>query len=458
MSGKFKSDLFSSEVKFTIEEASGEVDGIHVLAKVRGPFFVPEGKSRNGRYYSKELWEKQLSRPIIQSYLKEKRMFGTIGHAQPIDDQSLLEGKISHIVTELAIDKDGVPGYGEALILGTPAGKILNTIMRANAKLFTSSRAMGSFSGQTEDGTPKVDEETYDLRTFDFVIDPGFLQAHPTIAESLDGIVESEPNNSLNSNQSMKEKNKMDTELLKRSMDEAASLRVDLEKALAQNREHESTITTLKGENSKLQESAQLAEGYGKIGTLDQVKLVQERLQQAEAQLAKLQPYGTVDEVIKAIDSSIPVLKKYKALGSPSQIQEALDKALALLEQYKPLGTPKQIDRVLEKFRGIVEKFKKNEDEKKIKALATELSVAETAVRKLWGTMPVAEMRKFFKEVRETSEASERYRKRPDSEANKDNKGSTESGRMSFRKGASLGERLMGDFSHGIETAQPLED
>ena len=51
-------DIIDPRIKFQLMEDSSEVDGVHILAKVKGQFFVPDGKSRNGRFYPKELWEK----------------------------------------------------------------------------------------------------------------------------------------------------------------------------------------------------------------------------------------------------------------------------------------------------------------------------------------------------------------------------------------------------------------
>ncbi|KKL07363.1 hypothetical protein LCGC14_2586790, partial [marine sediment metagenome] len=135
-------DAFSPELDYTVEEGKAEVDGKAVLAKVKGEFFFPGGISRNQRYYPKSLWDKVLANEELREKVGNKTLFGTISHTQPIDDTAMLEGKISHIVTKLGIDGKG-KGIGEALLLDTDAGRVLNTFFRAGSKMFVSSRADG---------------------------------------------------------------------------------------------------------------------------------------------------------------------------------------------------------------------------------------------------------------------------------------------------------------------------
>ena len=69
---QFKQDLFESGLPFTIEEAKETIQGQGVIGKVKGPFFVPDGVSRNNRYYSKDLWEQTLSRVMLRNVLKRE--------------------------------------------------------------------------------------------------------------------------------------------------------------------------------------------------------------------------------------------------------------------------------------------------------------------------------------------------------------------------------------------------
>ena len=82
------------------------VDGQNVLAIVEGICFVPNGKSRNNRYYPETLWRKALAHPEVSEKLSNKTMFGCIGHEdKPVCESDITEGKVSHIVTDLWIDE-----------------------------------------------------------------------------------------------------------------------------------------------------------------------------------------------------------------------------------------------------------------------------------------------------------------------------------------------------------------
>ncbi len=410
---QFKRDVFSSEVNFKIEEASGQVDGINVLAKVSGTFFVPEGTSRNKRFYSKGLWEKCLSKPAIQSKLTEKRMFGTIGHDEPIDDKSLREGKLSHIMTKLAVEENGIPGYGECLIVNSPAGQILNTFLRAGAKLYTSSRALGKFSGNNDAGVPIVDENSYELQTFDFVIDPGFLQANPQLAESFTKFEESLSNTNTLPIKNKKGENNMDP-LVEKAMNEAASLRADLSVATKENAALKTQNEALQKEVVESQKTVAPYEALKALGTPEKIKEQLRKLEVAEKELAKYKPFGPASDVQKALTEAKKFIQGYLDFGTPAEIGEALTKSQALIEKYKVLGTPTTIDRVLEKFKSMALTMRKTIESKKIADLAKELGVAEATVKRFWGTMSVADIKATVAELKEsvvTAAPAQRYKK-----------------------------------------------
>jgi hypothetical protein len=189
--------IFDNEVfeNFKFQESDGSSGDLGtlpngVISVVKGPSFVPNGYSRNKRFYSKKLWENVLGNHRFKQNLKNKRMYGCIGH--PIgefsEDELLASGKVSHIVTDAFIDGD--KGYCTYEILDTPAGRILNTVLKAGSKLFTSSRGFGEFKGNEvkEHGGSKyriLNENNFFVQTWDFVIDPGFLEAQPNLVESI---------------------------------------------------------------------------------------------------------------------------------------------------------------------------------------------------------------------------------------------------------------------------------
>ena len=185
------SSIFDSTGKFQLDESfqkekDPRVDGENIIGSVEGIFFVPDGFSRNDRFYPCELWQKQLADSEINRRLENSIMFGCIGHtAGPVTEQDLSEGKVSHIMSKLWIDESTGMGMGKAYILNTPAGRNLKTYLKAGSNLKVSSRGEGSFAeGMEKDGHPVVEASSYNLITFDFVIEPGFTETNPQIQEN----------------------------------------------------------------------------------------------------------------------------------------------------------------------------------------------------------------------------------------------------------------------------------
>lgn len=180
-------DLWESEdvEGWQLEEAKPDtkIDGKVILGVVRGPFFCTEAESKNKRYYTKRLWEEALGKEDLKRRLKDKVMYGCIGHDETaVTEKDLAEGRASHIVTQLSIDGDG-KGMGEAVILGTKSGANLYIYLKAGSKLKTSSRATGKYESTPRNGVPVVDTKTFELETFDFVINAGFPQTDPRLSE-----------------------------------------------------------------------------------------------------------------------------------------------------------------------------------------------------------------------------------------------------------------------------------
>jgi hypothetical protein len=168
---------------WAFDEKVGEavVDGHTILGRIVGPFFICDGKSSNGRYYSRHLWEKVLDE--ITPTIKKGQLCGTVGHQQDLDDQALCDGKISHLISKLWIHESGKVGMGEALILNTPAGRNLNAYARAGMIIPISSRGYGKYTGKTTEGLQIVDPKSYKLESFDFVRIPGIPIAQPKLVE-----------------------------------------------------------------------------------------------------------------------------------------------------------------------------------------------------------------------------------------------------------------------------------
>ena len=85
---------------------------------VEGILATAEVKNGNGRYYSRELWERELNK--YTQLINERRAIGELDHP----DASVINLKnVSHVITDHWWDGDKVMGKIE--ILTTPSGNIL---------------------------------------------------------------------------------------------------------------------------------------------------------------------------------------------------------------------------------------------------------------------------------------------------------------------------------------------
>lgn len=415
---QFKQDIFEPDVHFTLEEATGEADGQSVLAKVRGCFFVPDGTSRNKRFYPKSLWEKALNKKEIKEKLQAKRMFGTIGHEQVINDNAILEGKISHIVTNLTIDDNG-QGIGEALILDTPAGRGLNTLLKAGSKLFVSSRALGRFKGE-KNGLPVVDENSYQLQTFDFVIDPGFLEAHPTLKESLEPevLIDFDEKQITNHNNKKTGDGEMDNkELANHIIEENSKLKKDVTTAVEENTSLKDELAVVKNENENLKEQVteseeirEELEGYKSLGSVDEIKESLEAKEKAEAELKEFKAIDTdienlsAQDVIEAIDNAQEKLVEYNKIGSVEGITDTLTKLGEFKDAVLEYGNLEELEEIYNFASELISKEKEAEKNEAIGTLAEELGVAKEKIAKVYDKLTEEEIKEAFGGLKEDSD------------------------------------------------------
>ena len=137
--------------------------------KLKGIFLQGDIKNRNGRIYPVEVLEKEVAR-YNKDFINENRGYGELGH--PEGPTVNLE-RVSHMVTSL--ERDGKNFIGEAKVMSTPMGKIVENIMDDGGKLAVSSRGMGSL--EQKNGTNYVKNDFYLATAADIVADPSAPQA-----------------------------------------------------------------------------------------------------------------------------------------------------------------------------------------------------------------------------------------------------------------------------------------
>ena len=130
---------------------------------VQGILATAEVKNGNGRYYPREIWEKE-----IDSYSKviaENRATGELDHP----DSTIISLKnVSHVIREIWWDGDKVMGKIE--ILPTVSGNILKALIENNVTVGVSSLGMGSLK-EINEGTLEVQDD-FELLCWDFVSTP----------------------------------------------------------------------------------------------------------------------------------------------------------------------------------------------------------------------------------------------------------------------------------------------
>jgi hypothetical protein len=130
---------------------------------VVGILATAEVKNGNGRYYPKELWEREIDK--YNEMVRENRATGELDHP----DSSIISLKnVSHIIREVWWDGDKVMGKLE--ILPTVSGNILKALIENNVQVGVSSRGMGSLK-EINEGTLEVQDD-FELLCWDFVSTP----------------------------------------------------------------------------------------------------------------------------------------------------------------------------------------------------------------------------------------------------------------------------------------------
>lgn len=132
---------------------------------IEGIFMQGNIPNRNGRRYSVETLEREVSRYIKES-VNKGRAYGELGHP---NGPSINLDRVSHIITELRREGDNF--IGKAKISSTPMGEIVKGLLSDGAQLGVSSRGMGSLK-KGRDGIMEVQDDFRLATAADIVADP----------------------------------------------------------------------------------------------------------------------------------------------------------------------------------------------------------------------------------------------------------------------------------------------
>lgn len=161
--------------QFEYIEEKQNLKGPSVL-RVRGVFMESEAVNKNQRIYTESDMRREVNR-YIEEMVKPKRALGELNH--PASAEVDLE-RACHMVTDL--NWEGKAVIGESIVLSTPTGQIVRSLINDGVKVGMSTRALGQLSEEAG-GINRVNEMR--LIAVDCVADPSCPKAF------VNGILES---------------------------------------------------------------------------------------------------------------------------------------------------------------------------------------------------------------------------------------------------------------------------
>lgn len=405
---KFKNELWEIpnakwELKEDyVNESSNKsvADGVNVLAVVQGVFFVPDGVSRNERFYPKTFWETILINEDLQRRINDKTMFGCIGHEdRGISESDITEGKISHIVTKLWIDPATNMGMGEAHILGTTAGRNLYIIMKAGSKIKVSSRASGEYKpNENYNGMPIVDENNYYLETFDFVLNPGFTETNPLIKENMKKIKEEMRRQEMEFSQKIyedlrDEKKTLSEEIIKIREEKAvseANLKSIQEEVVKKDAEITRLSEELVKKETELADKEAISEELTSIKNvlkdceIEDLSTLKEDLEKSGTLLESYVKLGKPEQIQKKISKLSEETQKWEELGNYEDIVESIPVIEYVLEETVNLGIPlSEVKEIIARADHLVKEEKQKQNEELILSISREYKAPIENVRSM---------------------------------------------------------------------------
>ena len=149
-------------VKISPSQLTENVNRENGNLMVEGILATAEVKNGNGRYYKKELWDREMEK--YDQVIKERRSMGELDHPE----STIINLKnVSHLVIDYNWDGDKLMGKIE--ILPTPSGNILKELIKNGVTVGVSSRGMGSLE---QNGNVMEVQDDFELLCWDFVSTP----------------------------------------------------------------------------------------------------------------------------------------------------------------------------------------------------------------------------------------------------------------------------------------------
>ena len=171
--------ILNEQIPAQLKKVEGKIPS--VLSRMEGTLIRYGKPGRNKRLYERELWERVLTSEDVKDAISKRMLIGELDH--PKDRVEVKLANASHIITEMKLNEKNQTVEGIIEILNTPKGQILNTLLDAGSQVGISSRGVGKLTPVKGVDYSLVETESYKFVTFDFVQNPSYEEARPTIVK-----------------------------------------------------------------------------------------------------------------------------------------------------------------------------------------------------------------------------------------------------------------------------------
>ena len=138
---KFLTTELHEELDFLVEEKNSSEPQKYYIT---GPYMMAEKQNQNGRVYQLDEMVKEVSR-YMEGMVKTRRAIGEMNHPQSTEVNPV---NACHLVTELK--QNGNYFMGKSLILETPMGQLLKSLVKDKIQMGISTRGLGTLSESRE--------------------------------------------------------------------------------------------------------------------------------------------------------------------------------------------------------------------------------------------------------------------------------------------------------------------
>lgn len=138
---KFLTTELHEELDFLIEEKNSAEPQKYYIT---GPYMMAEKRNQNGRVYNLNEMTREVDRYSVDM-IKTRRAIGEMNHPQSTEVNPV---NACHLVTELR--QNGNYFIGKSLILDTPMGQLLKSLVKDKIQMGISTRGLGNLAESTE--------------------------------------------------------------------------------------------------------------------------------------------------------------------------------------------------------------------------------------------------------------------------------------------------------------------